>query len=96
MNMVIVVNERNSVLVRYMITANNNPDKKDAILKFLNTLNEERKLKYYMDEDGDIFAEWHYFATDEKFDAELLIESSISFLKGIERDYPDLMRIIWS
>ena len=95
--MLFAVDERYDVMVRYIISKALDDSKRGVILELLNELNDKRKIKYYLGADGYIVAEKIFTSNDEDFNAELLVDWSITYLmKLIESEYADIMRVLWS
>jgi len=97
LTLVIAPEDSNWTLIRYYIAECHNPIKKEQMLDLLNELNKIRRTKYFIDKNNQIVSELHYLATDDYFDAGQVIHAAIMFLKGIEeKDYPKIMRVLWS
>ena len=94
----IAIQEDACIEVAYALGQCTNVMKREQMRELLNKLNAERKLKYYMREDGGIVASFIYWALDENFDCQTFFFLYVSFLKALteDNDINKIMRIIWS
>lgn len=95
MTMIIAIEDGDWIVYRYYI-ADINPSKESEFLKLMNTLNNERRLKYYIDDTSTITANFFQRAENSIFNANECIQMAVTFLKCIEaQDYPLIMKTLW-
>ena len=93
---VIFIEDNACAEVMYIFAQCPNVVKREQMQELLNKLNDDRKLKYYIRDDGTIIASFIYWATEENFDSRTLFSLYISFMNSImENDLNRIMRIIW-
>ena len=73
--------------------------KQERIILFLNELNCQNKLKYFLDDaSGAVYACFHYWSTNEDFNPKEFFSLFVMFFQGIIQngDIRKIMKIIWS
>lgn len=97
-SIVVVLDNSAYNLVGYTFGKIENLDKKENILNLLNGLNQEYKiLKFYVDDDNKIVAQFAYTSIADDFNAKLLLKIIATSLRNIEdNEYPKIMKIMWS
>ena len=97
MVLLMVVEEGDWIMLRYLIAENNNPVKQERLYELLNLLNSKRKIKYYIGDDNLVVGEFFLRDDEYSFDANACIQMAIGYLKSIEQeDYSRIMRVLWS
>lgn len=93
----IAIGETPCTEVRYMIGNCTDRIKQERLVAFINELNCERKLKYFLDVNGNIYAAFDYWASDNDFNPQTLVSIYVLFFKAIidEGDIRKIMKIIW-
>ena len=83
--------------ITYLLANCTNKLKQEQIILYLNELNRQRKMKYNLSETGNIIASFIYWADDNAFNPETLLEMYIGFFRSLleEGELPKLMRMIW-
>lgn len=95
--MVLAIDDKYEVMTRYIIAKIMDDSKRGAVLELLNELNDKRKVKYYLGDDGYIVAENIFMAENEEFNEGLVVEWSIGCLmKIVQNEYAEIMRVLWS
>lgn len=73
--------------------------KQERLILFLNELNVQHKLKYYISETGNIIATFTYWAANEaEFNPQVLMNLYVVFFKSLIEDSTinKIMKIIWA
>ena len=73
--------------------------KQERIMLFLNELNAQHKLKYYISESGNIIATFTYWASnEEELNPKVLMNLYVVFFKSLIEDNTinKIMKIIWA
>ena len=95
---IFIQDDSRCINISFFLANCTNELKQKQIILYLNELNRQQKLKYYLDEeDGSIVASLQYWVDDNSFVSETLFGLYIVFLRSIidNEEVPKLMRMIW-
>jgi len=96
---VIVFDDSVAVDTTFLLANCTDKLKQERLALFLNELNEQHKLKYYISETGNIIATFTYWASNEaEFNPQVFINMYVVFFKSLIEDSTinKIMKIIWA
>ena len=92
----ISADDDNDVAVRVFGLVKVSEDKKDKVLRTLNSLNSQyRYVKYVIDDDGDVNVEYDFPARAVNVES-CAEELAVRFVRIIDESYAQIMHAMWS